>query len=49
MIMQKPDLDAFSGGLDQIRTRRGPGRMLGGLAAVGAVAAAPGGDVTAGQ
>lgn len=47
--MQERGSEAFPGNLGQFRTRRGLGRMLGGLAAIGAMAATFDVDETAGK
>jgi hypothetical protein len=47
--MQTQESTVVSGGLSQFRTRRGLGRVVGGLAALGAIAAAVGGDEAAGK
>src|SRR5688572_12980280 len=47
--MQKQEASVRSVGLDQFRTRRGLGRMLGGLTALGAIAAAVSGEEAAGK
>jgi hypothetical protein len=47
--MNKQESSDFPGGMGQFRTRRGLGRMLSGLAAVGAIAAAVSGEEAAGK